>query len=180
MNITVYLGSAAGKDPFYAQEAMKLGKWIGRSGNSLVYGGSRIGLMGILAQAALEEGAVVIGVEPRFFIESVLQHDGISELIETETMAERKARMIELGDAYVAFPGGTGTLEEISEVVSMVRLEHMDAPVFFYNIRGYFDLLLDFFGRMVEEGFLNEETLRKLHFVSSPGEIEEVLKKGGC
>ena len=122
MNITVYLGSASGNHPGYAQEVIKLGTWIGKSGHRLIYGGSRIGLMGELAEAVLQAGGEVIGIEPGFFVDSCLQHDGITQLIVTETMAERKEKLIAYGDAYIAFPGGTGTLEEISEVMSQVRL----------------------------------------------------------
>lgn len=90
----------------------------GKSGNDLVYGGSKVGLMGILAESALDAGAQVTGVEPQFFIDQAVQLDTITRLIVTDTMAERKAKMIELGDAFIAFPGGTGTLEEISEIMS--------------------------------------------------------------
>ena len=125
MNITVYLGSAHGNDPKYKNEVVRLGNWIGKAGHRLIYGGSRIGLMGELAEAVLTAGGEVIGVEPDFFVNSCLQHHGITRLIVTKTMAERKARMIELGDVFIAFPGGTGTLEEISEVMSQVT---MSAP----------------------------------------------------
>ena len=114
MNITVYLGANEGNATHLKKEVKELGKWIGESGNSLVYGGSKSGLMGILADSVLLAGGRVTGVEPVFFVESEYQHEGIHELIVTKDMPERKAKMIELGDAFIAFPGGTGTLEEIS------------------------------------------------------------------
>ena len=117
MNITVYLGANEGNDPSIAEAARELGAWIGESGNNLVYGGSKVGLMGILAESALDAGAQVTGVEPQFFIDQAVQLDTITRLIVTDTMAERKAKMIELGDAFIAFPGGSGTLEEVSEVM---------------------------------------------------------------
>ena len=116
MNITVYLGANEGNDPSIAKSARELGAWIGKSGNNLVYGGSKVGLMGILAESALDAGAQVTGVEPQFFIDQAVQLDTITRLIVTDTMAERKAKMIELGDAFIAFPGGSGTLEEVSDV----------------------------------------------------------------
>jgi len=122
MKITVYLGASEGNDPALKTAVQELGRWIGQSGNALVYGGSRSGLMGLLADSVLAAGGQVTGVEPRFFVEQELQHNGLTELIVTENMAQRKAKMIELGDAFVAFPGGTGTLEEIAEVMSMVSL----------------------------------------------------------
>ena len=141
MNITVYLGSAMGSDPKYLREVIRLGTWIGKNGHRLIYGGSRIGLMGELAEAVLQAGGEVIGVEPGFFVDSCMQHDGINELIVTDTMAERKAIMIERGDAYIAFPGGTGTLEEIAEVMSQIRLGHNDRPCLILNLDSFYDPL---------------------------------------
>ena len=116
MNITVYCGSNFGDDPLFEKAARELGAWIAREGHALVYGGSSVGLMGAVSRAAIEGGAPVIGVEPAFFIEAgVAQHD-LTELIVCDTMGERKAKMIELGEMFVALPGGVGTLEEISEI----------------------------------------------------------------
>ena len=134
MNITVYLGASAGNDPALAEAVRELGSWIGANGHHLVYGGSRSGLMGLLAQSALDAGGTVTGVEPQFFIQQELQHDGLTELIVTRDMAERKTKMIELGDAFIAFPGGTGTLEEIAEVMSRVSLGQLDAPCILYDL----------------------------------------------
>ena len=114
MNITVYLGANAGNDPALAQATAELGRWIGESGNTLVYGGSESGLMGVLAKSALAAGGKAIGVEPQFFIDEGYEFDGLTELIVTRDMSERKAKMIELGEAFIALPGGTGTLEEIT------------------------------------------------------------------
>ena len=133
MNITVYLGSYEGSDPSLRRAVQELGRWIGESGNALVYGGSGIGLMGVLAESVLQAGGEVTGVEPSFFMEQVLQKDDLTQLIVTKDMPERKAKMIELGDAFIAFPGGTGTLEEITEVMSMVSLGHLTAPCIIYN-----------------------------------------------
>lgn len=120
MNITVYLGANAGNDPALAQATAELGRWIGESGNTLVYGGSASGLMGVLAKSVLGAGGKAIGVEPQFFIDEGYEFDGLTELIVTRDMSERKAKMIELGEAFIALPGGTGTLEEITEVMSNV------------------------------------------------------------
>mgnify|MGYP002537715294 CR=1 FL=1 len=133
MNITVYLGANAGNDSALAEAVRELGSWIGANGHRLVYGGSRSGLMGQLAQSALDAGGTVTGVEPQFFVQQELQHDGLTELIVTKDMTERKTKMIELGDAFIAFPGGTGTLEEIAEVMSKVSLGQLDAPCILYE-----------------------------------------------
>ncbi|KIR03942.1 hypothetical protein P261_02757 [Lachnospiraceae bacterium TWA4] len=126
MNIAVYLGANKGNNPVYEQTVKDLGAWIGSNGHHLIYGGSQVGLMGSLAISVLEAGGCVTGVEPEFFIERDLQLDNLTELIITKDMQERKAKMIELTDFFIAFPGGTGTIEEISEVVSMGCLGLMD------------------------------------------------------
>ena len=125
MNITVYLGANKGIDSSLTMAVRKLGEWIGQSGNTLIYGGSRTGLMGEIAESVLMAGGRVIGVEPQFFVEAELQYDEITELIVTKDMTERKTKMIELGDAFIAFPGGTGTLEEIAEVMSKISLNQL-------------------------------------------------------
>ena len=107
MNITVYLGANEGNTPALKAAVQELGRWIGESGNALIYGGSRSGLMGALADSVLAVGGEVTGVEPEFFVKGELQHDGLTELIVTKDMTERKTKMIELGDAFIAFPGGT-------------------------------------------------------------------------
>ena len=128
MNITVYLGACQGNDPQLAAAVRELGTWIGENGNTLIYGGSKSGLMGALARSALNAGGKVIGVEPQAFVDQELQLDELTQLIVTPNMNRRKEKMIELGDAFIAFPGGTGTLEELAEVMSMVSLDYLDAP----------------------------------------------------
>ena len=129
MNVTVYLGANYGTDPALQTTVAELGQWIGKSGHTLVYGGSASGLMGVLARSVMAAGGPVIGVEPQFFIDEGYELDGLTQLIVTQDMTERKAKMIELGNAFIAFPGGTGTLEEITEVMSKVSLKHLDASL---------------------------------------------------
>lgn len=175
MNITVYLAANPGKDPQMAIAARELGAWIGENGHTLVYGGSKVGLMGVLAQSTLSAGGKVIGVEPQFFIDECLQLDDITELIITPDMATRKAKMIELGDAFIALPGGNGTLEEVSEIMSMVSLDHTDAPCIVYNLNGYYDLLQAFLQQMIDAGFSTPERQEGIHFANSLGEVEEIV-----
>lgn len=175
MNITVYIGANEGKNPIYREAAEELGCWIGRSGNSLVYGGSRSGLMGSLADSVLAAGGRVVGVEPRFFVDREWQHEGITELIVTEDMAGRRARMIELGDAFIAFPGGTGTLEEISEVMSRVSLRQTEVPCILYSFNGYYDSLKSLLAHMIAEGFSTEKRQNGIKFAESLDEIKELL-----
>ena len=157
MNITVYLGANEGNDPSLREAVRELGTWIGERGNRLVYGGSKSGLMGEIAESVLQAGGEVTGVEPQFFIDMEYQYDAITELIVTKDMTERKTKMIELGDVFIAFPGGTGTLEEIAEVMSKVSLKHLEAPCILYNLNGYYDSLKALLSHMTEMGLSSPE-----------------------
>ena len=139
MNITVYLGASEGNDPSLKEAVRALGTWIGNAGHALVYGGSKSGLMGELAESVLHAGGKVTGVEPQFFIDAGFEYNAVTELIVTKDMTERKEKMIGLGSAFIAFPGGTGTLEEIAEVMSKVSLGLLDKPCILYNLNGYYD-----------------------------------------
>lgn len=177
MNITVYLGANEGNDPRLRKSVEGLGTWIGSSGNALVYGGSKSGLMGAIADSVLQAGGKVTGIEPQFFIENELQHDGLTKLIVTKDMSERKAKMIELGDAFIAFPGGTGTLEEIAEVMSKVSLKHLDAPCILYNLNGYYDDLKALLAKMIDKGLSSKERQEGIYFAENLDEIKKILNE---
>lgn len=177
MNITVYLGANEGNAPFFKEAVHELGLWIGTNGNTLVYGGSKSGLMGELAESVLQAGGKVIGVEPQFFIDAGFVYDEITELITTKDMSERKAKMIELGDVFIAFPGGTGTLEEITEVMSKVSLKHLDAPCILYNLNGYYDSLKQLLEHMIEMDLFSEEKQEGIYFAEYLEEIQRILDK---
>ena len=153
MHITVYLGASRGNDPELERAVRELGRWIGTSGNALVYGGSKTGLMGRLARS------------------------GLTRLIVTEDMARRKAKMIELGDAFIAFPGGTGTLEEIAEVMSQVSLKQLKAPCILYNLNGYYDHLKALLEHMIEKGLSSPDRQQGIHFAAGLAEIQEILRQ---
>ena len=177
MNITVYLGANEGNDPFLKETVRELGAWIGTNGNTLVYGGSKSGLMGELAESVLQAGGKVIGVEPQFFIDAGFVYDEITELITTKDMSERKAKMIELGDVFIAFPGGTGTQEEITEVMSKVSLKHLDAPCILYNLNGYYDSLKQLLEHMIEMDLSSAEKQEGIYFAEDLEEIQRILDK---
>ena len=177
MNITVYLGANTGKDPDLQTAARELGTWIGNNGHTLVYGGSKCGLMGELAESTLLAGGRVIGVEPQFFIDMGFDYDAITQLIVTRDMSERKAKMIELGDAFIAFPGGTGTLEEISEIMSKVALGHLRSPCIIYNLNGYYDDLRRLLDHMVEMGLASREKLAGISFAQNMNEIRNIIDR---
>ena len=176
MNITVYLGANEGKDATLKMAVRELGTWIGESGNRLIYGGSKSGLMGELAESVLQAGGEVIGVEPQFFIDMEYQYDEITELIVTKDMTERKTKMIELGDVFIAFPGGTGTLEEIAEVMSKVSLKHLTAPCSRYNLNDYYDGLQTLLRHMTEMGLSSPERQEGIYFAKDLSEIREIIK----
>lgn len=180
MNITVYLGAGEGNDKSFANAARELGKWIGESGNSLVYGGSKSGLMGILAESVLDAGGTVTGVEPKFFIDAGFEYDRVTKLIVTKDMSERKAKMTELGEAFIAFPGGTGTLEEISEIMSKVSLKQLSAPCILYNLNGYYNSLKELLNRMIESGLSSKERQEGIYFAEDLNEIKKILKGQGA
>ena len=176
MNITVYLGANEGKDATLKMAVRELGTWIGESGNRLIYVGSKSGLMGELAESVLQAGGEVIGVEPQFFIDMEYQYDEITELIVTKDMTERKTKMIELGDVFIAFPGGTGTLEEIAEVMSKVSLKHLTAPCILYNLNDYYDGLQTLLRHMTEMGLSSPERQEGIYFAKDLSEIREIIK----
>ena len=177
MNITVYLGASEGNDPALRNAVTELGNWIGQNGNTLVYGGSKGGLMGAIADSVLNTGGKVIGVEPQFFIENEFQHDGLTNLIITKDMSERKNKMIELGDAFIAFPGGTGTLEEVSEVVSKICLNQLTQPCIFYNLNGFYDDMKSLLDRMITAGFSTPERQRGIYFADDLKEIRRIIEE---
>ena len=176
MNITVYLGANEGNDPALKTAVRELGTWIGESGNSLVYGGSKSGLMGELAESVLAAGGTVTGVEPQRFVDEGFLYDAITELIVTPDITERKTKMIELGDAFIAFPGGTGTLDEIAEIMSKVALQDLDAPCVLYNLNGYYHGLKILLDQMITMGLSSEKKLQGIYFASDLSEIQKILE----
>ncbi|MBQ9063873.1 MAG: TIGR00730 family Rossman fold protein [Blautia sp.] len=179
MNITVYLGARDPGDQRLASAVRELGSWIGSNGHRLIYGGSKCGLMGELAESVLMAGGRVTGVEPQFFIDAGFEYNEITELIVTKDMSERKAKMIELGDAFIAFPGGTGTLEEISEVISKICLSHLKAPCIVYNLYGYYEGLKNLLSHMVGMKLASGEMLDKVIFAGSLEEIKDAVNIAG-
>ncbi len=167
MNIAVYCGSNPGDNADYAHAAQELGTWIGTHGNTLVYGGSSVGLMGIVSMACLEAGGEVRGVEPQFFIDAGVAQHNLTELYVVETMSERKAKMIELADVFVALPGGVGTLEEISEIMSRIRLNMTEGPCFLLNIDHFYDGLALLLDAMVESNFMEQSDRDQILFPTS-------------
>ncbi|HEY2976804.1 MAG TPA: TIGR00730 family Rossman fold protein [Burkholderiaceae bacterium] len=153
--ICVYCGSREGTQPQHADAARTLGRLIGQRGWQLVYGGGKVGLMGIVADAVLAAGGEVIGVIPETLMRREVGHRGLTELHVVQTMHQRKQMMAERADAFIALPGGIGTLEELFEAWTWRQLGYHNEPIGLLNVGGYYDPLLQFMQRTVEEGFLS-------------------------
>ena len=156
LSICVYCGSRSGDSPLFVSAAQALGALIGSRGHGLVYGGGRVGLMGTVADAALNAGAKVLGVIPDTLMQREVGHRGLTELKVVRTMHERKLLMAERADAFVALPGGIGTLEELYEVWTWQQLGYHDKPVALLNVDGYYDALLQFMQIGQQRGFVSE------------------------
>lgn len=161
-SICVYCGSNAGNKPVYAERALALGARIAAEGLQLVYGGGNVGLMGIVADAVLAHGGEVIGVIPEQLVQWEVAHKGVTRLEVVANMHERKARMFDLADAFVALPGGFGTLDEMFEMLTWRQLGLGKKPCAFLDVDGFYAPLIGMIDRMVEERFLHAEQRRDL------------------
>ncbi|HEX4108806.1 MAG TPA: TIGR00730 family Rossman fold protein [Solirubrobacteraceae bacterium] len=155
--ICVYAGSSPGRSPAYAAAARELGVLLAERGITIVYGGGRVGLMGVLADAALGAGGRIIGVIPRHLAEREVAHERLTELHVLETMHERKALMADLAEAFIALPGGFGTLDELVEVSTWAQLRLHDKPIGLLDVEGYWHPLLELVDHAVREGFIAAE-----------------------
>lgn len=160
--VCVYCGSSSGDRAEYAEAARKLGASLARRGIKLVFGGGSVGLMGVLADAVLEGGGEVTGVIPKRLRTAELAHEGVTEMIAVDSMHARKQRMVELSDAFIALPGGIGTMDELFETWTWLQLGIHAKPVGLLNVANYYDSLITFLGQMRDRRFLGEEHLESL------------------
>ena len=173
--ICVFTGSSPGHRAEYRRAAALLGRELARRGVGLVYGGSHVGLMGVLADAALADGGTVVGVIPSSLVDKELAHTGLTELRVVGSMHERKAMMADLADAFVAMPGGWGTLDELFEILTWAQLGFHAKPCGLLNAAGYFDPLLAFISHSVAEGFVRGEYAEALAVDDEPGALLDRL-----
>ncbi len=169
--ICVFAGSNPGVNDVYKQKAVELGAYMAEQRIRLVYGGSRIGLMGAIADEVLRCGGQVVGVMPKGLFRGEVVHQELTELIEVAGMHERKAKMSELADGFIAMPGGFGTYEELFEVLCWAQIGIHQKPIGLYQVNGYFEPLLEMVKYTVQEGFSNESHLELLHASSQPEEL---------
>jgi uncharacterized protein (TIGR00730 family) len=175
--ICVFAGSSPGREASYVAAARDLGTLLARAGIGIVNGGGRVGLMGALSDAALEAGGRVVGVIPGGLATKELAHSALSELHVVASMHERKAMMAQLSDAFIALPGGLGTLEELFEVATWAQLGIHRKPIALMNVGGYYHPLLAFLAQSVREGFVREDHQKLIRVGNSPGEVLALLEK---
>jgi len=161
-SICIFCGSSSGSEAEYTQKAKQLALLLAEKNITLVYGGSNVGLMRVIADTMMNDGGKVIGVMPHSLIRREVAHTGISEFHEVETMSERKALMNDLSDAFIAMPGGIGTMDELFEVMSWNQLELIDKPVALFNVNGYYDHLMKFLDHSVNQRFVKSEHFQNL------------------
>jgi uncharacterized protein (TIGR00730 family) len=175
--VCIYCGSNSGFKSSFRAAAVEIGQLCARSGLGVVYGGGGVGLMGAVADAALAKGGEVIGIIPKLLVEKEKEHRGVTQLFEVETMHERKKMMFDLSDAFIALPGGIGTLEEIVEAFTWQQLGYHQKPVGILNVDGFFDPLLTFLSDMEKNGFLRKENLDSLLIEEDAETLLEIMSK---
>jgi uncharacterized protein (TIGR00730 family) len=175
--VCVFCGSSPGARPAYAEATAEVARLLVGEGIGVVYGGGHVGLMGVLADTAMSAGAEVIGVMPQGLVDREIGHTGITELRVVGSMHERKALMADLADAFIALPGGAGTLEELFEVYTWAQLGLHDKPCGLLDVEGYFSGLVDFLDHAVSERFLREEHRAMLIVESDPRTLIERLRE---
>ncbi len=174
-SLCVFCGSSIGISQTYAAAASELASMLVSRGIQIVYGGGRTGIMGVVAERVIRDGGRVVGVMPRHLVDREIAHDGLAELHVTESMQERKAKMSELSDGFLCLPGGFGTLEEVSEVLSWAQIGLHSKPCCFLNTDHYFDSLLSFFDEMVDAGFLSPQSRRLALTATEPAELLDLV-----
>ena len=170
-SVAIYCGSSLGNSPRFAQVAQDMGAELARRGLRVVYGGGNVGLMGTVADAALDAGGEVVGVIPRQLINREMAHTGLTHLEVVDTMAQRKTRMEELADAFVCLPGGVGTLEEVVEVLTMQQLGHVHGPVGLVNVDGFWEPFMQTLRSMAACGFVQTRYIDAIALSSDPAAI---------
>jgi uncharacterized protein (TIGR00730 family) len=175
--VCVFCGSNPGVKQAYRDEAVALGRLLGEAGLGLVYGGAQVGLMGMLADTALANGSEVLGVIPRTLAGIEVAHQHLSKLVLVETMHERKALMAQEADAFVALPGGFGTLDEFFEILTWAQLGIHTKPCVLVNTAGYYDHLLNFLRVAIDEGFLKPKNNALIHVVADAAEAVTCIQK---
>lgn len=182
VNITVYCGALGGSDPEFMAKAYELGKWMAENGHRLIYGAGNAGMMGAVSDGVIENGGEAVGVTPEFFIMAEATRDDLTEVVLCDDMSSRRNVMIDLGDAFIALPGGLGTLDEISEVITYKRLSLLggiNKPIMMYNVNGYYDSFFSFLDDVESHGFCRKVDRYNVIEVTCVEDIAEALMSAG-
>jgi uncharacterized protein (TIGR00730 family) len=175
MNVCVFCGSSKGKNPVFAEAAKELGTLLAKNSHSLIYGGGNVGLMGIVADSVIENNGEVIGIIPQFLLDREVGHNQITRLEVVQSMHQRKQRMADLSNAFIALPGGWGTLEEVAEILTWRQLGLITQPVILLNINNFYTPLIEQLRSMFEQGFVREVHLDNLKIASTPQEALSLI-----
>ena len=177
MKVCVFCGSSMGNDPRYQEAAAQLGEVLAQNDCTLYYGGANVGLMKIIADKMLERGKRVVGIIPKLITDMEIAHEGVTEMIEVDTMSERKLMLISESDAFIAMPGGFGTLDEIFEITVQNQLRISDKPVALYNTLNYYDSMIQFMDHAVSQGFVRKEHRDNIIISDNPETLFKELSR---
>lgn len=164
MKIAIFCGSKMPENPIFSQKAKELGEYLAKSNIKLIYGGANVGLMKVLADTMLAHGGYVIGIMPRILVDQEVMHTGLSESIVVEDMSIRKQMMNDMADAFIAFPGGCGTMDEVFEVITLNQIGYFNKPVGFANIDGFYDGILQYINHATKNSLIKEEDAKEILF----------------
>jgi uncharacterized protein (TIGR00730 family) len=170
-SVCVFCGSSVGKDEAFANAATELGRLLAKHNCTLIYGGGKVGLMGIVADEVLRNGGKAIGVIPSFLYQREVGHDGLTQLEIVESMHERKKRMADLTDVFIALPGGWGTLDELAEILTWHQLGLVKSPIGLLNTALFFNPLIEQLHQMTKKGFVSEANSKTLTIAEDPAEL---------
>lgn len=177
MKVCVFCGSSMGNDVRYQEAAAQLGEVLAQNDCTLYYGGASVGLMKIIADKMIEKGKEVVGIIPKLICDMEIAHEDVTKMIETETMSERKTMLIDESDAFIAMPGGFGTLDELFEIVVLNQLRITDKPVALYNTLNYYDSMIQFIDHGVSQGFIRKEHRDNIIVSDNPETLFKELSK---
>ena len=177
MKVCVFCGSSMGNDPRYQEAAAQLGEVLAQNDCTLYYGGANVGLMKIIADKMLEKGKRVVGIIPKLITDMEIAHEGVTEMIEVDTMSERKLMLINESDAFIAMPGGFGTLDELFEITVLNQLRITDKPVALYNTLNYYDSMMQFIDHAVSQGFIRKEHRDNIIISDNPETLFKELSR---
>ncbi len=175
-SIAVYCGSMKGNNPIFAEKAAELGRLMAQDNLRLVYGGGKVGLMGVIAESIIKNGGSAVGVAPHFLMKREVVHHDLHEIHAVDTMFERRNLMIDLAGGFIAMPGGYGTLDEIGEVLMLTILGDRKFPVGFLNVAGFYDPMIAMLDQMTAQGFLQPEYRANALFAAEPAELLALMK----